>query len=639
MSGPADHPASRQSAARSELSEVGERASRLIQPEASASEALSDGVPTLEQTFRQLCRNIAAHFMQTAVVVDDEARYAEPATAPGLLKIPDSAARLQAAENLEAEYIDAATAHSIAAVPDTEVPLIETETSEVDAKQLVDAFARLQLVCAVIKPAPDEEFLLNELLAIARRSDLLILDWNLDGDLGITTREVIREVIMKDQELGGRLRLICVYTGRQDLGTVQEQLANDLREFGLQKDPADGRFRLGDDACRIVILAKPNISLPEPDQISVVPLHLLPDRLLDEFTELAAGLLPTLALESLAALRDNAHHLLRRFHAGLDAPFLSQRALAEDPEIFAVSLVASEMQAVLEETEVRLVLSKESVRAWAHDHFAQAIPPSLKRRTGSEAVHPDWVKEFLSAPRNAAEAPYAPDGQRLGSINLAKARSVAELFTRPDQDPIGLEHEFARLSSLSRSISHQFVGAEPPLLRLGTLMTVVSGPQINIPSRTSKRLRKVLEQQIDARPAVGSYWLSLQPDCDSVRLNEARKFPMVPLTEIEASEALSGGKDFDLVALSPDGKPLYFRTGAHPYELRMVLFAPNGSVIRATHGIPGPIFTDMDGMQWRWIAQLRYAHALRLASSLGRAMGRVGLDESEWLRRHGRSSD
>jgi hypothetical protein len=585
-------------------------------------------------SFHQLCRDVAGRFLQTVVVVDDEAEYGDTPLTPGPLRVPDVAARRRAGEDTESEYIESTTAHSMVGVSETDSEPIQMENAEVDAKQLVDAFARLQLVCAIIKPIRDEQRLLDNLLAIARRSDLLVLDWNLEGDSGATTRELIEGILRKDHESGGRLRLICVYTGRQDLEVVQDQLAEDLEAFGLEKDTIQGRFRLGNKSCRIVILAKPNISLPEHSQVSVVPLHLLPERLLDEFTELTAGLMPGLALECLSALRDNAHNLLRSFHAGLDIPFLSHRLLAQDPETFAVTLVANEMQAVLEETEVQAVLSNEHVQAWAHEHFAQGNTPYLKRNKGVlHEVDPAWVKELLSAPEDAVREAYSPDGKQLGSVNLLRVPSLAELFAGSTHDPTALEHEFARLSSLSRSISHQFLGSKPPVLRLGTVVTVLSVPDMYIPVRTSNRVRGMLNRQIDALPQVGTFWLSLQPDCDSVRLDEARKFPMAPLTEVEASDALSGGK-FDLVALSFDGKPLYFRTSTRPYQLRMATFGPSESVIRATKSNPGPIFTDADGVKWLWIAQLRYAHALRLANSLGRAVARVGLDESEWLRRH-----
>src|SRR6266498_2891129 len=160
-----------------------------------------------------------------------------------------------------------------------------------------------------------------------------------------------------------------------------------------------------------------------------------------------------------------------------------------------------------------------------------------------------------------------------------------------------------------------------------------------LPARTPKWLAQKMQQKRDGLPTPGSFWLSLQPDCDSMRLDDARSFPMAPLIKVEESEARAGSK-FDLVALDPDeGKPLYFRTSTRPYQLRMISFAPSESVIRATNDSPGPLLTDGDGVTWLWIAQLRFAHALRLANSLGGAMARVGLDESEWLRRHSRSSD
>ena len=49
--------------------------------------------------------------------------------------------------------------------------------------------------------------------------------------------------------------------------------------------------------------------------------------------------------------------------------------------------------------------------------------------------------------------------------------------------------------------------------------------------------------------------------------------------------------------------------------------------------------TTVDGIELTWIAQLKPAHAQRIAEALGRELTRVGLDESEWLRRHGLRAD
>jgi hypothetical protein len=58
----------------------------------------------------------------------------------------------------------------------------------------------------------------------------------------------------------------------------------------------------------------------------------LPARLIDEFVELARGLLANVALGSIAAVRDETHRVLARFHAGLDAPFLTHRLLLVTPD-------------------------------------------------------------------------------------------------------------------------------------------------------------------------------------------------------------------------------------------------------------------------------------------------------------------
>jgi len=76
----------------------------------------------------------------------------------------------------------------------------------------------------------------------------------------------------------------------------------------------------------------------------------LPQRLINEFAKLSDGILPNVAMASIAAIRNATHHILAKFHSGMDGPFLTHRALLTIPQeavTYAENLIASEFQSIL----------------------------------------------------------------------------------------------------------------------------------------------------------------------------------------------------------------------------------------------------------------------------------------------------
>jgi hypothetical protein len=44
-------------------------------------------------------------------------------------------------------------------------------------------------------------------------------------------------------------------------------------------------------------------------------------------------------------------------------------------------------------------------------------------------------------------------------------------------------------------------------------------------------------------------------------------------------------------------------------------------------------FTSVDGIEFEWLCDLKSNHAQRIVNDFSAYLSRVGLDESEWLRR------
>jgi len=143
----------------------------------------------------------------------------------------------------------------------------------------------------------------------------------------------------------------------------------------------------------------------------------------------------------------------------------------------------------------------------------------------------------------------------------------------------------------------------------------------------------VLMEKGKAEP--GAYMLCTQPICDTVRLSRDTFFSFTTLTP-------SGqGEEFWLVV----------RNDKQNVKLRMNYlttastrhfagFKPDEVTQKITATFEAEtgkfIFKDIGGNRYSWIADLDQLKAQRAASEMASALGRVGLDEYEWLRRGGK---
>ena len=159
--------------------------------------------------FRADCQDAAEKFVQTMIVVDDEATMAgveDPA--PNDVVRPGRGHRRMAEdENLAFNR--------------------QNITHMLDAKSLVDGAMDIGLVCSVLHCRQEEnrEQLTERVLKAAAQVDIVCLDWEIHDDDGATARSLIKDIVRHDQERGGRLRLIAIYTGERG----RSRILNDIK--------------------------------------------------------------------------------------------------------------------------------------------------------------------------------------------------------------------------------------------------------------------------------------------------------------------------------------------------------------------------------------------------------------------------
>jgi len=351
-------------------------------------------------SFLALSRSAAARFLQTVVVVDDEAIYrvvvSRSTTASGDTLSPNPEVQREDSPDASPQTQDtSAGAAASDAAPALVVPVDsdvqaaiddEIDSHELDAKAVTDGFAEHGLVCAVLKPGPGEAVFIGSRNAMTR-ADIVVLDWVLHRDNGDQAIDVIRGMLTSDVR---RLRLIAIYTGQGNLRPVAERTARLLDEhfsghpliqpnpFTAQKGPA-----------RVAVFAKPKARIaPLDTEVTsrVTASAQLPDRLIEEFAAMTSGLVTHVAVASFSALRENTHRILHRLRPQLDAGYLWHRATQvypDDAEGHLASVVAAEIRGVLEDENVGAQADMTAIEAW----LATFIPADdYKERFGLAAA-------------------------------------------------------------------------------------------------------------------------------------------------------------------------------------------------------------------------------------------------------------
>jgi len=557
-------------------------------------------------------REVASRFLQSAVIVDDQARLGREDSVQTVVS-PGRGPRTK----------DGSKTQSAKSGPGA-------ATHDLDAKRLIDAFAELGVVCAVLKPdlgsagaaanehADSIASLSKRTDEATKRADIVILDWNIPNEEqpGQNAKDLIRRIFKTDEpeprsdDHSRRLRLIVIYTGDSNLKAITGELADFLPSLlpELPEIVDRGTYRVTAGPVTIAVYGKGRPTIVEADAQRRVDEAELPERLRDEFSEMTEGLLSNVALEALSAIRINTHRILTRFNREVDAPYVAHRAMLQPPEEaeeHTVPLIASEIEGVLADDKGipelvglqaltewldHIVLGDEAVQvrlAMTAAAFKEALLALLKQgleHASREPMHPDWAALLT----------------RLKSYDREAASTITQILS-PSEKGATIDMEFARLTSLRSQYD-----APPPVLRLGSIVAQ---------EESGKTL----------------YLLCIQPVCDSVRIKSPRGFPFLKLKERPVGD--ENAFDF-VIADKSEYKRLYVSRKA--YDIRVIEMRPadESKCVEANRVSGDWLFQRKESSQHlRWLADLKPDFAHRVMNQFASEIARVGLTESEWLRR------
>lgn len=561
-------------------------------------------------------------FVQTAVVIDNEAEMRAdpvPTTEPkiatrkpaGVIK-QDPAPPMRKAVAGEMPTAIMSTPSSADEKGNQSAP--RDAAGSLNAKLLTDAFSKKEIICGLYRPEPGEN-MVSLATNAARHADVVIVDWLLEKNSSVKAVEVIIAILKDDISGNGRLRLLSVYTSQNGISVIAKDLFDQIATVPELTDKFSlaGATIIGAHV-RICVLSKPQ-SIGDADVEKVSEQH-LPERLLQEFVLLSAGLLTSFALHSISAVRRSAHHVVAMFGEELDGAYLAHRSTLVDPDEavdFAINLLVGELQnAIAVDERLDGQIGVDVLNAWVD---AKSATHKFVKK-GAEAS-PELVKEFIvggliklkATKDKLTKADGTPAEGGLGGHN------VGEVFYADSSDAWKRQIEFARLSSFKREAygRTKLPAGWLPILTLGSVLKV-KGPK--------NEAEKPNYDDLDA-----DYLVCMQPRCDSVRLTGVHGFPF--------QTGAAATKEFNLVVKERDlstGTPLLI--SEKPGNTQVVKFDADAVTksVRAKKDGDDFIFTDSKSREYFWLGDIKDMKAQHDASALAASVHRVGLVELEFLR-------
>lgn len=469
----------------------------------------------------------------------------------------------------------------------------------------------------------------DNILKLLVQSDTCVIDWYLkinavDGGecdpdededdveiqavRGPYAIELIKDLIERND---GRLKLIVIYTAEIDAVGITKALCEGLNTFGLDVIKHEECLL---EVCdiKISVLFKPTIKVhSENDIVSkrIVEYVDLPEVIVKELSFFTQGLLSNTIMESINILRNSTGKLLSTFHKDLDAAFLAHRALLPNGDDANNLLFEAILGAIRSIFYYSGVINLNNIH-----HISEYIKKTLKYNHHfniDEVDTQSFLRDNLILIQKLGYLGFFGEvgisSSKIKKIEKDFHNKVHAYYLKTPDPESKISEEFSILTHHKSIFKAENT---VPKLSLGTVIQgVVSG----------------------------EYLVCIQQSCDSVRIKpeESRRFIFLPLKNQQDK------KNIDVVTRE-GGEYLYFKVDySNSFKLRTIKFSTNTGYILAVWDGSNFIFEpdyssgDFDPAQekFRWSFDLKDLHAQRILNEFASKMSRVGLDESEWLRK------
>ncbi|HAX4190760.1 TPA: hypothetical protein JZE15_000551 [Escherichia coli] len=453
----------------------------------------------------------------------------------------------------------------------------------------------------------------------ARRADITILDWSMDHKYGVSAgtlaKNSIERILQDDRALNGRLRLIIIYTGEPILHEIAQEVHDSIFTIDNTASIQDKTiyFQKKDlEFCRIAVIDKKD----NADELR--------DEAISLFTDLTAGLLSNATLSAIGELRDKTHHILHTFNKQLDPAYLAH----------VIGLLSS--------PQVR-----EKSYEIAFDYATDLISEEIK----SNLQISDHIKENLCLDRLYDWVEYTNSGQQADYYEIGIGNA----------QPTGVDS--ARVKSLLNYVSEtQLVttlNSSPEIIRGGNpakILETFSKQKIHLKLKGIDYLSHEALSAVECKrrdlmslrgrsplPTVkqgtivekdDTYYICMQPLCDSVRIEHCTNFIFLKILVVEDGKNFThvlkdSQGDFVKFNIKPGSKDIYIFNLEPDTTTNTVKAIREGEVYKIRYKI-----NDTQEDSLIWFGELKANVAQAIANKLAEQISRVGLDTNEWLRRH-----
>jgi hypothetical protein len=533
-------------------------------------------------TMDSFSRNAVESFVQTVVFVDDKIYAPAPmGTVVEAKQVVGPKARKPALKSSE----------------------VKTHTVSVDASEKTEevfsfsphdiqaSFAKKRIVCSLHQPLKKNSMgIESDTYKLCASADIVIVDWDLYGDDGEKAKTLIENLVLQSlEENPHQLRLVLIYTDNLNLFDIADKASEKLTAQIFDKD-VDKGLAFHTLNARVVVLGKPANRLEEFKLFEVDEADLA-DRAISEFCKLTDGMLQGGILMGLATIRKQSRKILTKFHSGLDAAFLTHRALSlphEEAFDHITPLLVAEIQAVLEDTLGSPLFPDSVVDDWCNRKIYGKHAQALIQGAAISSFAADFCHFGYEATTKHHLNP-TPKKKQLQSLLCPDDKSVPT----PQPDMSSLE-QLAVLMSQRTHYDNQ-----RRFLKLGAILREMNGQN--------------------------RYLLCLQPVCECSRLSGSNPFLFCYLDESQkkVTHIVPNGDGYSELSFNPSKENRAIIEFSANHKKRIAADGNTGS---------GYQFFDDKKNEYQWIAQLKPEHAQRAAEQFARELSRVGLTESEWLR-------
>lgn len=476
--------------------------------------------------------------------------------------------------------------------------------------------------------APEHQDDLSMVVSIGRKADVVVLDWRIDvndivstsvvdeeqddvadsrGDFAI---KVIKKLIVENDAPIDQLKLIFIYTGETNLRDIFTQLITSLSGFTRIDD-----FTLSFGGVRISIWAKDSAApsfmhMPEIKPRLRSYLELL-DEVQIEYAKVSSGLLSNTCLNALTLLRNNTYKLLANFSPSLDPAFVAHRAMLPQPDDAGELLketICGQLNAILTNADISQHVSSEIICDWL---LSQEFVDTEIKATDKHKITINNTKRIL--------------WQSKGYVALLNGEVDASGKAILSEDDIkSFERRRLKKYACESFKPHNFANADCD--EEFSILTHHKRNHLTNSQRPSLSLGVVVKNN-------EKYLLCIQQKCDSVRIAAGthRRFLFLPMEKDGQNfDVLVKNKSQDYVPLSTCYKECH--------ALEIIEFSPFESTGIVLAQKEGDFYYfnggTNDEIKYQWILDLKESHAQRIANNYAANLSRVGLDESEWLRRN-----